>query len=186
MEKSPSWALFLFSYFPPMDTYSIRPATDADIDSISELIDMGCATNELVSRTRKQIAFVIWNFLVAEVWWKIIWCTSWEVKFQKFVSLVHSRHYPWPYEDTHFKPVWAEIRSHFVLENHRKKGIGPALIRAAVLKCIREWVPEEEIYLATGIPEYFISKCDFGYFNAREKTVLFYKWNDRISSEDPE
>lgn len=163
-----------------MYTCVIRQARKDDIEEVAKLIVIWASSGELVFRNRERVASIIHNFVVAEMWWIIIWCTSWEIKYQKCIKLVHSCDFPVSYEEVIYEPIWAEIRSHFVLKEYRKKWVWVGLIWAAVKKCIASWVPQEEIYLATGIPAYFISKGSFGYFNSRDKTILFYKWKQIV------
>ncbi len=132
----------------------IRPAEPDDVVGIADLLGPAAEQRLLLARSEEEIRAGIERFLVAEADRGIVGCVAVE---------------PFPPESL------AEIRSLAVAPAFRQKGVGKALVEAAIDRCRREGV--RKVFVLTYVGRFFER---FG-FRIVSKGIFPQKvWNDCI------
>lgn len=115
---------------------TIRPATEADVDAILDIVNYYAGQNLMLPRTAEQIRRVLRDFLVAEDNGRVVACGS----------------------NVPLTPHLVELRSLAVLPEYRGTGLGRRLVEALVAKAQADGY--EQICVLT-LVESFFSRCGF-------------------------
>ncbi len=124
----------------------IRKAAPADIEAILSLVNAN--TDRLLARDREEIVQLLEAFWVAEADGRVVGCCCLEI----------------------YSPKIAELRSLAVAPEHRGRGLGGALTRAAVDDAQRRGIPQ--VLVVTSNREFF-ERLNFGPV-LNEKYALFW------------